>query len=281
MSWPRSQRRQSRTGSRSLRKKVRGISGVLIKKNAIAASLLIALLGATSALAGSRRFTYVYEVTTSPPGDVEIENWVTWKTHKPDDRGFDQVDFRHELEFGITEKLQMAVYVAEWNYHRGMSAGERGFTLQGSAIELIYNFTNPVADAIGLSVYQEFKTGYRLFESESKLLAQKNFGPFVVAYNAVLEAEWEGEALEEREGEFQQSLGLSYEFNPHLLVGVEAVHEIAFPDRSKTEDSNVFVGPNLSVRSGKWWATVTALAQLTRSGDEPDLQVRTVFGFSF
>ena len=31
----------------------------------------LVLLAAHSASAGSRRFTYVYEVTTSPPGDVE------------------------------------------------------------------------------------------------------------------------------------------------------------------------------------------------------------------
>ena len=252
-----------------------------MKTIATAVSLFIAILAATTALAGSRRFTYVYEVTTSPPGDVELENWITWKTRKPDDHGFNQVEFRHELEFGITEKLQMAVYIADWNYHRGISAGERGFTLDGSAIELIYNFANPVSDPIGLAAYQEFKGGYRFFESESKLLMQKNIGRFVVAYNATLEAEWEGEGLEEREGEFQQSLGLSYEINPHLLIGAEAVHEIAFPDWSETEERKFFAGPNVSVRAGTWWATVTALGQLTRAGDEPDLQVRTIFGFSF
>ena len=243
--------------------------------------LILCSLAAPAAIAGSRRFTYVYEVTTSPPGDVEIENWVTWKTRKGDDHGFNQVDFRHELEFGITDKFQAAVYLADWNYHRGMSAGERGFTLDGSAIELIYNFTNPVADPIGLSVYQEFQAGYRRFESESKLLAQKNFGRFVVAYNATLEAGWEGEGLEEREGEFQQSLGVSYEVNPHLLFGAEFVHEIAFPDWSETEPSKVFAGPNISLRRKNYWATITALAQITRAADEPDFQLRTVFGFSF
>jgi len=167
-------------------------------------ALILSFFIALPAFAGSRRFTYVYEVTTSPHGDVEIENWITWKTHKPDDRAFDQVDFRHELEFGITERFQAAIYLADWNYHRGMSAEPRGFTLSGSALELIYNLTNPVADPIGLAVYQEFQGGYRRFESESKLLAQKNFGKFVVAYNATLEAEWEGENLEEGEGEFQQ-----------------------------------------------------------------------------
>jgi hypothetical protein len=237
------------------------------------------VLSAGLAMAGSRRFTYVYEVTTSPPGDVEIENWVSWKTSKPDDHGFNQIEFRHELEFGITEKFQAAVYLADWNYHRGMSAGERGFTLDGSAIELIYNFTNPVADPIGLAAYQEFKTGYRRFESESRLLAQKNLGRFVVAYNATLEAEWEG--LEEREGEVQQSLGLSYEVSPRLLFGAEFVHEIAFPDWSETEPGKFFAGPNISIRHRNCWATLTALGQITRAGDEPDFQVRTIFGFSF
>ncbi|HEX4640521.1 MAG TPA: hypothetical protein VH252_03995 [Chthoniobacterales bacterium] len=246
-----------------------------------AIAIILSLLLALPALAGSRRFTYVYEVTTSPPGDVEIENWVTWKTRKPDDRGFDQVDFRHELEFGITEKFQLAVYVADWNYHHGMSAGEPGFTLDGSAIELIYNLTNPVADPIGLAVYQEFQGGYRRFESESKLIAQKNLGKFVVAYNATLEAEWEGEGLEEREGEFQQSLGLSYEITQRILVGAEFVHEIAFPDWSETEDGKFFAGPNISIRYHNCWATMTALAQITRAGDEPDFQLRTIFGFSF
>jgi hypothetical protein len=246
-----------------------------------AVALLLSLLLTIPAVAGSRRFTYVYEVTTSPPGDVEIENWITWKTHRPDDHGFNQVDFRHELEFGITEKFQAAIYLADWNYHRGVSAGERGFALSGSALELIYNFTNPVADPIGLAAYQEFQAGYRRFESESKLLAQKNLGKFVVAYNATLEAEWEGESLAEREGEFQQSLGLSYEISPRLLVGAEFVHEVAFPDWAEAEPGKFFAGPNISIRHRTYWMTLTALAQITRAGDEPDLQVRTIFGFSF
>src|SRR3989440_8492177 len=246
-----------------------------------AIALILFLLLTLPAFAGSRRFTYVYEVTTSPPGDVEIENWLTWKPDKAADRGFREIDFRHELEFGITEKFQAAIYVADWNYHRGLSAGERGFTLSGSALELIYNFANPVADPIGLAAYQEFQGGYRRFESESKLLAQKNFGKFVAAYNATLEAEWEGEGLQERQGEFQQSLGLSYEVSPRLLFGAEFVHEVAFPDWSKTEAGKFFAGPNLSIRQGTWWATLTALAQVTKAGDEPDLQLRTIFGFSF
>jgi hypothetical protein len=46
--------------------------------NKIALSvLLLSILPAVSAFDGARQFTYVYEATTSPPGDVEMENWVT------------------------------------------------------------------------------------------------------------------------------------------------------------------------------------------------------------
>lgn len=236
---------------------------------------LVATLTA-SAHAGARRFTYVYEATTGRPGGVEIENWVTFETHKPDDHGFREVAFRHELEFGITEHLQASVYLADWQYENGA-----GTTYSGSALELVYNFTNPVADPIGLAAYQEYKIGRRLFEWESKLIAQKNFGRIVAAYNVTLEAVWEGRGLDQREAELQQSLGLSYEINPRFAVGVECLHEIAFPEWEKAERGVFFAGPNASIRSGKMWATVTALAQLTRPGREPDFQLRTIFGVMF
>ena len=110
-----------------------------MKLTVLSLFLLLTILAAAPASAGSRRFTYVYEVTTSPPGDVDVENWITWKTSKPDDRGFKQVEFRHELEWGITDKFQAAVYLADWNYHRGLSVGERGFTLSGPALECVHS----------------------------------------------------------------------------------------------------------------------------------------------
>jgi hypothetical protein len=250
--------------------------------NNIALSLLLmVVLPVISAMGGARRFTYVYEATTSPPGDVEIENWVTWKTSKPNDHRFDQVDFRHEIEFGITNRFQAAVYLADWNYADGASVDEPAFLYSASAIELMCNLTNPVSDWIGLTLYQEARVGPQFFESESKLIAQKNFGRFTIAYNATLEAVWEGHELEEQEGELQQSLGLSYEISPHVFVGAECLHEIAIPEWENAERPFFFAGPNVSLRSGRYWGTVTALAQLTNAGDEPDLQLRAIFGFSF
>jgi hypothetical protein len=47
-------------------------------------------------------FTFLYEAATSAPGSLELENWITWQRATGAER-FDQVDFRHELEYGVTE----------------------------------------------------------------------------------------------------------------------------------------------------------------------------------
>jgi hypothetical protein len=228
---------------------------------------------------GVRHFTFVYEAPISAPGSVESENWMTWR-RTTDPAVVDQLEFRHELEFGVTERLQASVYLADWSYTSESESS--GFAYSDSALELIYNLTNPVVDPIGLSIYQEYKGGDRILEWESKLIAQKNFGPLILAYNATLEAVWEGDDLEEHEGEFQQSLGASYELTPHISAGIEFVHEFVFP-RWHDEETirNFFLGPNVSFRRGNWFVTVTGLAQATRTGDEPDFQVRTIFGIGF
>jgi len=233
----------------------------------------------TSSFAGVRHFTYLYEAPTSPPDSVELENWVTWKPGDNPSR-FDQVDFRHEFEIGITDRLQLSVYVADWNYLS--NAEHSGFGYSDTGIELIYNLTNPVIDPVGLSVYQEYKAGRRLFEWESKVIAQKNFGRWIFAYNGTLEAVWEGRGLAEREGELSQALGASYEISPRLSLGLELLHEFIFPDwRDNQKIRNVFVGPNVSYRRNQWFVTMTALAQASDTSDEANFQLRTIFGIGF
>lgn len=239
--------------------------------------LLPLILPMMCAFAGVRHFDFLYEAPTSAPGSVEMENWITWK--RGSDPRFDQVDFRHEFEFGVTDRLQLSVYVADWNYH---SPEQSGFTLSDAAVEAIYNLSNPVIDPVGLSIYQEVRAGDRLVEWESKLIAQKNYGRWIFAYNATLEAVWEGDDLDEREGEFSQALGASYEISPRLSVGVELLHEFVFPDWKDDETiRNVFVGPNVSYRRGNWFVTTSVLAQATDTSGEPGFQWRTIFGVGF
>src|SRR6267378_1022035 len=233
------------------------------------------LLCRTSAFAGARHFTFIYEAPTSPPGSLEIENYATTRFSD----GFTDAHFRHEIEIGITEHLQASIYLANWDYTR--TRENRGAHYDSSSLELIYNLTNPVADPIGISLYQEVSSGRRMLESETKLIAQKNFGPLILAYNLNLEAEWEDEGLRQHNGEIQQALGASYEVSPRISFGAEMLHEIILPHWHSSEaENNFFIGPNVSYRGNGWFATVTALAQTTRTEGEADYQVRLIFGVS-
>jgi len=225
-------------------------------------------------LAGARHFTFIYEAPTSPAGSIESENWTTTRFSD----GFTEADFRHELEIGITEHFQASIYFANWDYTRREN---RGAHYDSSSLELIYNLTNPVTDPIGISLYQEIGGGRRAFESETKLIAQKNFGPLILVYNLTLEAEWEEESLREHNGEIQQAFGASYELSPRVSVGAEMLHEILLPAWHSSEaENNFFIGPNVSYRGNRWFATVTALAQTTHTEGEADYQVRLIFGVS-
>lgn len=231
---------------------------------------ICAVLLPSICLAGARHFTFIYEAPTSPPGSFEIENYATTRFTN----GFTEAVFRNELEIGISEHFQASIYFANWNY-------TRRFHYDTASIEVIHNLTNPVTDPIGISLYQEISGGRRALESETKLIAQKNFGPLILAYNLTLEAEWEDESLREHNGEIQQAFGASYELSPRVSVGAEMLHEVLLPAWHSSEaENNFFIGPNVSYRGNRWFATVTALAQTTHTEGEADYQVRVIFGVS-
>lgn len=246
------------------------------------AALFVAVLltaSSMSAVAGQRRFVFSYETTTSPKGAIEVENWVTWKQTRNSEGKVDRFDFRHELEFGVTDRLQAGIYLADWTYSPDDT--EKKARYEHSGVELIYSLTNPTTDWLGSAVYLEVLGGDEVLEVEGKILLQKNFGPVTVAYNAVVEAEWEGSKLEERTGEFSQTLGVSYDLARNFSIGGELLHEIEFPNWGEAEDSRVWMGPNVSLHVSRFYATLAGLFQVTDVADEPDVQTRLIVGFTF
>src|SRR6185436_16524040 len=106
------------------------------------------MAGASPALADESPFASVYTTELLPQGASEAEQWVTWKTSKPDER-FDEVAGRTEIEYGITSKFQLALYA---NYSltkivpKGPGAvdGATDTTrFNGFSAEAIYQVLNP------------------------------------------------------------------------------------------------------------------------------------------
>lgn len=240
----------------------------------ILGALALAAITLPSAHAHERRFAYSYETTTLPDGSFELEQWFTWK-HGTDS---DKYLFRHELEYGITDRLQVGLYLFDWAIeHEG---GEHKTEWEGSGVEAIYQLTDPNKSSIGSALYFEALTSDQELKLEAKLLLQKNIGPVVLAYNLIVEAEWE-EEFEERVGVWEQTAGASYQISPNFMVGVEAVHELEFENWEDAGDHILSIGPNMSFRKGRFFATLAGLFQATSVDGEPDFQLRTILGVTF
>ena len=246
-------------------------------KNILTALTAVSVL-ATTAFAGDRKFTYSYDVTTSPKGTVEYEQWVTWNAYRSGTKK-DRFDFRHELEIGLTDRLQLGLYLSDWSVTR--QNGTTNSVWKNAAAELIYNFSNPTTDVLGSAIYGEVKWGDELFVLEGKLLLQKNVGPWTFVYNAVVEAEWEGADYEEQIGVFEQTLGVSYDLSPSVSLGFEAKHELEYADWKGSADSAVYVGPVAAYRAKDFFIAGTVLFQATDIDGESDVQTRVIFGITF
>lgn len=229
--------------------------------------------------AGSRRFTYSYETTTMPAGAMEFETSVTWKTNKASDPDLERFDIRHEFEYGVTDKLQLAFYFADWRYDASGKDGDKT-KFSDIAVEAIYNLTDPNTSAFGSAIYGEIKGSDDFIELEAKLLLQKNLGAWMLVYNIGGEIAWEDD-YQNDVAELIQSAGVSYSINPAWSVGAEVLHEIAVPDVDTIGDSGVFIGPNVSWRKDRFAVALTGLWQVTALADEPDFQLRTLFSVSF
>ena len=136
--------------------------------------LPVLLCFVASARATERNFAYTYEATTLSKGSVELETWATWK-HR---NGTNQFEFQHEVEVGVTDRLSLSLYLADWSITDGNGA-HKAVRYEHSGVEAVYNLSNPVTDVVGSAIYGEVTVGDRLLELEGKVILQKNFGPFI------------------------------------------------------------------------------------------------------
>ena len=240
---------------------------------------VLATLGTDDARADARRFAYVYETTTMPQGLAEYEQWITWKTDKTSDDRYERLEFRQEIEYGLSDRVQVALYFADWRYTRKSSGSNT--EVRDTAIEVMANVVDPATSAVGVALYGEIKVGATKFALEGKLLLEKDLGGLLLGYHAIVESEWEDEDWVRNKGELKPTAGLSWQASPKLLFGAEVLHEVELPDWSEAEDALFYAGPSVSLREGNVWVTTAALWQLTDVDGAAGLQMRALVGYLF
>lgn len=243
------------------------------------ATLFALLAGASMAQASSRTTPWLYDTRTMTAGEVEYEQWTTWKTDKGSDSKYEEFRFRHEIEWGVTDQFQMAIYFADWRYKKTSEQTKTYF--HDVAVEAIFQLQAPTPDNLGVALYGEVKYGDDFVELEGKLLLEMELDQINLLYNFTLEAEWEGESHDDDKGVIVNAFALTYQPDPTITYGVQALWEIEFPGWSTQSDDVVYVGPSIAWQSDGWWVTIAPLFQATDVRSEPDMQVRFLFGIDF
>jgi hypothetical protein len=236
------------------------------------------------ARADNRHFSVVYEAETSKEGELEYEQSTTYARRTFEDPKYNALIFRHELEYGITDKWKGSLYLPNWEIRSGELIDDDGAHFDGAAVETIYQLTDPRTEWLGTALYGEISVGPEEVEFEPKLILQKNLGLFTFAYNISPEAEWEGENLghlNDHNLVLVQSAGASYELSPAWSIGLETEYTIEWSDWSHPKDDQLLVGPNVAWRHDRFWATLTPMYGVVRNEETPEFQVRLLFGIEF
>ncbi len=249
---------------------------------------MVLLLATLSTHADPRPWSFVYDLYPEGKGNVEFEQWATWEHHTNNVSGFNKVDFREEIEIGITENFDLSFYAPSWSYES--SHDRKGTRFESAGVEAILYLSKPT-DWVGVGLYAEVNVGEsgKSYEIEIKALFQKDIGKWSFAYNLVFETEVDRENGDSNvEGVFGHCLGVSYKLDKNWRLGGELRAEFFYQDWSRYTGSEVYAGPAISYTGNgisgtkaNWWITVSPMIQLTNQNDSPDLMLRVLMGIEF
>lgn len=254
-----------------------------------------------TAYAEESQFGYVYTTDLLPKGAKEVEQWMTWRHQKIGGK-FDEVEGRTEVEYGLTDRLQVALY-ANYAWTRAFHNGPFGETTPpeqfadknagpddhfrdtrfvGISGEAIYRVLSPYTDGLGLALYAEPTFGPSFRELETKLILQKNFldDRLILAFNFTYAPEWRHVGDEanpsakswEEETDVNANFAASYRFMPNWSAGFEFLNEREYNSYNFKHESNsgYYFGPTVHYGGKDFFVTATLLEQLPWAGTHAD-----------
>jgi len=229
---------------------------------------VLVLSAANIANADRRGYVWTYEYMTMPKGTSEVELYLTHKItdiHKYDNKNTWEPQI--EYEYGLTDKWDVSIYQ---RWLQANTSSEDKFEYTGTKLRTRYHLGEKGMYPLDTLLYLEYirpdgSDGAEILEG--KLILAKDFGKFNIAYNQILKV-----GINNRGGnENEYAVGLNYEFNPSLKLGLESTGNY-------TEDT-YSIGPTVSWASKKFWVGFGAQRGLNDRSN--DLGFRLIIGFPF
>lgn len=233
-------------------------------------------------------FGFTYTTDTLPKHKVELEQWSTTRFTKATGK-FVLQENRTEVSYGLTDRFQLSLYntySSNSAYHNGpfgaTTPGEpfsydspgpddhyHNTAYISTDVEAIYRLLSPYTHRAGLAVYSENRAGRDFFETENKLIFQKNFRDdrLVLAANFTYAPELRANPgpLSLNETDINQDYGASYRFIRNWSAGAELLNEREFNSWTfwkKEINDAYFVGPSLHYGGKRFFATGSFFEQM-------------------
>lgn len=239
---------------------------------ALAALLAAAQLAPTAARADRRYYAETYNAVTAAPGGLDVELWSTLNQRKA---GSDDPSYwRHqlELETGLTERWDVALY-NDFRYDFGGSTRYEALRLESR-----YRLSQPGEWFVDPVLYLEVKKEFiddKPWAVEEKLILGKDLGRLNLSLNLVAEQEFLPGG--DREYEYGWALGASVELTPAIRLGGEAwgAWTNVRVGGGDLWEKTAYAGPAASVAWSRYWLTAGAGWGITDQSNR--LQARAIF----
>jgi hypothetical protein len=227
----------------------------------IVVTLILTALG-DEAKAAQRNYVWTEEYGTLAKGNAEVELWNTAVTHDIQTRNASDWTQQLELEYGITDRFNAALY----NVYE-QTADSQSLTYLGYKVELKYRVAEKNELPVDILLYAEEEVSTEegnIFEG--KIILGKDVGRLNITYNQIYER-----PARTGEGEHEYALGISYEIIPVLRFGIES--------KGSYTENEYAAGPTLAWVGNRIWADIGAVYGLNKNTN--DREVRFMLGVPF
>jgi hypothetical protein len=228
-----------------------------------AAVLFLILFSGGAAQAAQRNFVWTEEYGTLAKGNAEVELWNTAVTADIQTRNASDWTQQVELEYGVTDRFNAALYQV---YEQ--AADSPSVTYLGYKVELKYRIAEKDQLPVDVLLYAEDEhlndeDGPRF---EGKIILAKELDRVGLAYNQIYERRY---ASGKEEHEY--AAGVNYEIVPSLRFGVES--------KGSYSENQYAAGPTLAWVGNRIWADIGAVYALNKKTN--DREVRFMLGVPF
>jgi hypothetical protein len=226
------------------------------------AVILLALAG--PARADRRFFLYTYSPFLDPPGEMEVETWLTTRTGKQDPAIGTQWEPRVEFEYAMHGRLGTAAYL---NFRKEPGSP---LELHSPSLEVIYALARPGTIPGDPALYLEASESGDELELETKLLLAHRHERWLSGMNLIGEFEFRhddeellptGQVLKNGfAGEVTG--GIAYEWSKLVAFGIESRYRSEHPNFGAQSAGLLSVGPSLNLRLGEAQLAIGVLPQI-------------------